>query len=110
MQFTHEEGVFKIKPTKGIISTPDNDKSDILDCKQVKEMSLDELLYLKSVLPRGSVSCLRVYFEIKIRTLSKSATAMCRHISAQMDSIHNERIIIINVDLDKTEGRKKTLQ
>jgi len=99
MQFTHEEGVFKIKPTKGIISTPDSDRSDILDCKKVKEMSLDELIYLKSVLPPGSVSCLRVHFEIKIRTLSKSTTAMYRYISAQMDSIHKERIIIINVDI-----------
>ena len=110
MQFTHEEGVFKIKLTKGIIPTPDNNRSDILDCKQVKEMPLDELSYLKSVLPPGSVSCLRVDFEIKIKTLSKSATTMYRHISAQMDSIHGERIIIINVDLDKSEGRKKILQ
>ena len=73
-------------------------------------MPLDELRYLKSILPPDSVSCLRVDFEIKIKTLSKSATAMYRHISAQMDSIHGERIVIINVDLDKSEGRKKILQ
>jgi len=68
--FSQEEGLFKIKPTKGVINNSDPNRSDLLNCEQIKSMNIEELAYLKSVLPIGCMANLRVSFELKIKTYS----------------------------------------
>jgi len=106
-RFSREEGLFKIKPTKGIINSPDPERSDFLDCEQVKAISLEELTYLKSVLPIGSLASFRVGCEIKIRTYDDFSSSNIKNIAFDLDRIHKGRISITNVDIDKIEGREK---
>ena len=106
--FTREETLFKImKPTKGIISIAEPNESDLLDCELLETMTLDELTYLKSLLPFGGVAYLWVDFEIKVRTYCDMAAANIKYSLAIFKRTYGSTLTIVNIDIDKVEGREK---
>lgn len=99
--------VFKVSTDiDGIIRTPSKANSDVLDCKRVKQMNVDGLNRLQSILPSKSLVYLRVRNELKLRNLPKIIGGKYIHSNRGIDDAFSSLMPIIDVNSYENAGKK----
>jgi len=103
--------IFKVTTdVDGIIRTPNKVNSDVLDCQRVKQMDVDSLNKLRSILPSKSLSYLRVRNELKYRNLPAIVGGKYVHSNRGVDDAFSYLIPIIDVNAYEAVNDSDTVQ